>query len=214
MFGFVGWMRILEIPSDWLKPTCVHVLPASVLLVDAVAGHDVAADAGLAHADEDDVGIALAHGDGADGSALDLAIRDGRPVVATVGRLPESAARRAEIRFIRAANDAADGDGATAAVGTDVAPLESAAERGVEDDWCERAHSSSLSGARSSGHGRKGNERGNGQAAQREHWTGGRGSHESRGAKRWRAISSEATIQPATGGRHLNGESLPRRRNL
>src|ERR1700743_567338 len=30
MFGAVGWMRILEIASEFLNPTCVQVLPASV----------------------------------------------------------------------------------------------------------------------------------------------------------------------------------------
>jgi hypothetical protein len=31
MSGFVGWIRIFEIPCDSAKPTCVHVFPASVL---------------------------------------------------------------------------------------------------------------------------------------------------------------------------------------
>src|SRR5262245_14512563 len=30
MSGFVGWIRILEIACEPAKPTCVHVLPASV----------------------------------------------------------------------------------------------------------------------------------------------------------------------------------------
>src|SRR6478609_844309 len=30
MFGSVGWMRIFEIASEFLKPTCFHVLPASL----------------------------------------------------------------------------------------------------------------------------------------------------------------------------------------
>ena len=47
--------------------------------VDAVARHDVAADARLAHADVDDVGVRVGHGDGADRRALDLAVGDRRP---------------------------------------------------------------------------------------------------------------------------------------
>src|SRR5262249_33941862 len=30
MSGLVGWIRIFEIASEFWKPTCVHVLPASV----------------------------------------------------------------------------------------------------------------------------------------------------------------------------------------
>src|SRR5262249_51299301 len=57
--------------------------------VDAVAGHDVAADARLAHADEDDVGARFGDGDGADRGAANLAVGHRRPLRAAVGRLPE-----------------------------------------------------------------------------------------------------------------------------
>ena len=61
-------------------------------LVDAVARHDVAADARLAHADEDDVGVRLGDRDRADRRAVDLAVGDRRPRAAAVGRLPQAAA--------------------------------------------------------------------------------------------------------------------------
>src|SRR5439155_1638481 len=46
-------------------------------LVDAVARHDVTADARLARADEDDVGLRFRDGDGADRRAPDLAVGHG-----------------------------------------------------------------------------------------------------------------------------------------
>src|SRR5439155_26882660 len=91
--------------------------------IDAVAGHDVAADAGLAHADVHDVGARLAHGHGADRRALDLAVGDWRPRLAAVRRLPQSAAHRAEIRVLRTSAHAAHGDRASAAIGADRAPF-------------------------------------------------------------------------------------------
>ena len=105
MSGLVGWMRIFEIAStvSLPKPMCVHVLPASVDLYIAVARHDVAADARLAHADEDDVGVRLRDGDGADRRALDLAVGHRRPVLAAVGGLPQAAADGAEVRLLRPA---------------------------------------------------------------------------------------------------------------
>jgi hypothetical protein len=47
-------------------------------LVDAVARHDVAADARLAHADVDEVRVRLRDGDRADRRALDLTVGDRR----------------------------------------------------------------------------------------------------------------------------------------
>ena len=97
MSGLVGWMRILEMASTLAKPTFAQVLPASVGLVDAVAGHDVAADARLAHADVHDVGIRLRDSYGADRGAADLAVGDRRPGVAGIDSLPQPAADRAEV---------------------------------------------------------------------------------------------------------------------
>ena len=57
-------------------------------LVDAVAGHDIAADARLAHADVNDVGVRLGDRDGANRRAGNLAVRDRRPVVAGVSGFP------------------------------------------------------------------------------------------------------------------------------
>ena len=90
--------------------------------VDAVAGQDVAADAGFAGADEDEVGVGFGHRDRADRGRGDLEVGDGVPVLAAVGGLPEAAAGGAEIGFEGAARYAGGGDGAAAAVGAQVAP--------------------------------------------------------------------------------------------
>ena len=92
-------------------------------LVDAVARLDVAADARLAHADEDDVGIGFGDGDGADRRALDLAVGDGRPALAAVGRLPQPAADGAEVRLVLPSFHAGYGDRPAAARRADAAPL-------------------------------------------------------------------------------------------
>ncbi len=100
-------------------------------LVHPIAGHDVAANAGLAHPDIHDVGIGFAHRDRADRCASDLSVSHRSPVLAAVGRLPQSAADRAEVRLLRTALHPAHGDGTAAAVGADVPPAVGAKQRGV-----------------------------------------------------------------------------------
>ena len=90
--------------------------------VDAIARHDVAANRGLAHADEHEVRLRLTHRDGAHRCAPDLPIRHGLPGFSAVDRLPEPAAGRPEIRLVGATLHAAGRDGTTAAIGADVAP--------------------------------------------------------------------------------------------
>ena len=79
MSGLVGWMRIFEIASESREADVRPGLAGVGRLVDAVARHDVAADARLAHADVDDVGVRFGDGDGADRRARDLAVGDRRP---------------------------------------------------------------------------------------------------------------------------------------
>ena len=92
--------------------------------VDAVALHDVAADARLAHTDEHDVGIALGDRDGADRRAFDLAVGHRIPRLAAVGRLPQSAADRPEVVLVNADRAARGRDRTAAAHGADAAPLQ------------------------------------------------------------------------------------------
>ena len=106
------------------SPMCVHVLPASVGLVDAVALHDVAAQLHLAHADVDDVGIRLGDRDSADRRAADLSVGDRLPRDAAVSGLPETAADRAEVVLVRTTRTSGGGDRSPAAIGSDVSPLQ------------------------------------------------------------------------------------------
>ena len=102
--------------------------------VDAVAGEDVAANAGLAGADEDEVGVGFGDRDRADRGRGDLEVGDGVPVFAAVGGLPEAAAGGAEVGLLGAAFDTAGRDGAAAAIGAEVAPCVGGEEGGGEGD--------------------------------------------------------------------------------
>ena len=121
--------------GDAVRVAEPDVLPGGARVaaaVDAVAGQDVAADAGLAGADEDEVGVGFGHRDGADRGRGDLEVGDGVPVLAAVGGLPEAAAGGAEVGFLGAAGHAAGGDGAAAAVWAEVAPGVGGEEGGGE----------------------------------------------------------------------------------
>ena len=120
-------MRIFEIASEFVEADVRPGLAGVGRLVDAVARHDVAADARLAHADVDDVGVRFGDGDRADRRARDLAVGDRRPVRAAVGRLPEAAAgRRRSTPPSAGPCTPDDRDRAAAAIGADAAPLEGA----------------------------------------------------------------------------------------
>ena len=121
--------------GDAVRVAEPDVLPGGARVaaaVDAVAGQDVAADAGFAGADEDEVGVGFGHRDRADRGRGDLEVGDGAPVLAAVGGLPEAAAGRAEVGFLGAAGHAGGGDGAAAAIGAEVAPGVGGEEGGVE----------------------------------------------------------------------------------
>ena len=110
------------------------VLPGISGAIHTVAGHDVAADRRLAHADVHEVGVRLTHRDRAHRCRPDLTVRDGEPGVAAVHRLPKAAAGGTEVRFVASADHAGRRDRAAAAVGPDVAPPETRQERRVEGD--------------------------------------------------------------------------------
>ena len=123
--------------GDAVRLAEADVLPGLTAVaapVHAVAGQDVAADAGLAGADEDEIGVGLADRDRADRRSGDLEVGDGIPVLTAVRRLPEAAAGGAEVGLPGSALDAADRDGAAAAVGTEVAPGVAGHEGRVEGD--------------------------------------------------------------------------------
>ena len=116
------------------EPDVLPGLAGVAAAVHAVARQDVAADARLAGADEHEVRVRLADRNRTHRRRRDLEVGDGVPVVAAVGRLPEAAAGRAEVGLVRPALDAADRDGAAAAVGAQVAPGVAGEEGGVEND--------------------------------------------------------------------------------
>ena len=101
-------------------------------LIQAVAGQDVAADARLAHPEEDDVGVRFGHGDRADRRALDLTVGDGCPRLAAVDRLPQPAADRARVRDLRLPLDPTHRQRASGARRSEAAPLEGLQDRRVD----------------------------------------------------------------------------------
>src|ERR1019366_7390512 len=105
------------------------------------------ADAGLARADVEDVGIRRRDRDRAD-RADGLAVENRPPVRAAVGGLPHAPGDRAEVEDLRLAGDAGHGEHAPAAEGTDEAPLQGAGggnvgggRRGEEDEESKYAAS-------------------------------------------------------------------------
>ena len=123
--------------GDVLRLAEADVLPRLARVgrfVDAVAGLDVAANARLARADEDDVRIRFRHGDRADRRTRDLAVGHRRPRLAAVRGLPQAAASGAEIAFLRPLQGTGHRQRAAAAVGADAAPLIGGHQRGIDTD--------------------------------------------------------------------------------
>jgi hypothetical protein len=96
----IGWMNAHARDRVGVRES--HVRPGLACVarfVDAVARHDVAANARFTHADEDDVRIRVGHGHGPNRGAFDVPIGHRQPVLAAVNRLPQAAANGAEVRF-------------------------------------------------------------------------------------------------------------------
>ena len=108
--------------------------------VDAVALHDVAADARLPHSNEDDVRVCFGNGDGADRRALELPVRHRIPGLSTVGRLPESATDGAEVILVNP-RAAGGGDRPASSHRADVAPLQRFEECGIGSGRLRRGKS-------------------------------------------------------------------------
>ena len=92
--------------------------------VDAIAVGDVAADGALAGAGVYHIGIGSRDGERANGGGVEEAVRDVAPVEAAIGGLPDAASASAHVKGHFVLGVAGDGDHASAAMGTDAAPLQ------------------------------------------------------------------------------------------
>ena len=92
--------------------------------VDAVAVRDVHADARLAGAGVDDVGIGVGNRDRAHRGGPEVVVRDVLPVGAAVGGLPDAAGTAAEVERLRLRGIPGHRHHAAAAVRPDAAPLD------------------------------------------------------------------------------------------
>ena len=127
--GHVNEVWVVGMDADAGDVTGVleaEVLPGRAGVVGAVyavAVGEVDADACLAHAGVNDVGVGLGYGDRAHGGGVEVAVGDVLPVRAAVGGLPDPAADRAEVEDARVDWVTGDGDDAPGTVGPDAAPL-------------------------------------------------------------------------------------------
>jgi hypothetical protein len=127
--GDVDDVRIARVDADLRdrvrlgEPNVRPGLAGVDRLVDAIPLHDVPADAGLAHAGVDDVGVGLRDRQRADGAGAKLAVGDGIPGGPAVEGLPDTPTHRAEVVLEGPRRAAGDGDRTAAAIGADGTPL-------------------------------------------------------------------------------------------
>src|SRR5437867_11649617 len=96
----------VSVPESHVSPRLARV----GRFIHAVALHDVAAEFGLAHADENNIGVGFAHGDSSNRGALDLPVGNRLPGEAAIVGLPQAAAGGAEVVFERSGSAAGAGD--------------------------------------------------------------------------------------------------------
>ena len=106
------------------EPDVLPARPAVGRLVDAVAVRDVAADRLLARAHVEDVRVRFRYRDRADRARLEVLVGNDLPVRAAVRRLPDAAARRAEVIDQRLMAHAGHRRDASAAVRADASEFE------------------------------------------------------------------------------------------
>jgi hypothetical protein len=139
--GDVDEVRIIRMHADAPDVAGVaepHVGPAAAGVggaVHAVAVRHVAANARLAGAGVDHVGIGGRDGHRADGGRLEEAVGDVLPVGAAVGRLPDAARAGAEVEDHGLDGIAGDGHRPAAAVGAHETPLKRVEETGIDAHW-------------------------------------------------------------------------------
>ena len=99
--------------------------------IHTVTGQDVASNAGLAHANEQQLGQAFTHRDRADGGRRDLEVGDREPVFAMIFSLPQAASGCTEVGHVGLTDHTSNGDRATPPVRPEVSPREAGHELGV-----------------------------------------------------------------------------------
>ena len=127
-----GILRVDGDPADLSRVGEADVLPRAAgidRLVDAVAVREVAAEAGLAHADVDHARVRRRDRDGADRAGLHVAVGDRAPGDAAIVGLPDAAAGGAHVVDVRLTGNAGHRGDAAAAVRTDAAPAERLEQR-------------------------------------------------------------------------------------
>src|SRR5581483_8141692 len=121
----VGIARVHDDAGDVARVVEADVRPGLTGVhgfIHPVAEGDVAANAGFAGADVDDVGIGRRHGNAADGRDR-LLIEERNPGDAGVGGFPDAAGDRAEIIRVGIAGNAGDREDATATEWSDETPF-------------------------------------------------------------------------------------------
>ena len=105
-----------------LQPDMLPGLARVERAVDAVAVAEVPPDARLAHAHEDDIGIALCDRDGTDRPRPERTVRNIPPGHAAIGSLPDAAACTSEVEGHGLTDDARTCDASPAACRSDIPP--------------------------------------------------------------------------------------------
>src|SRR5579875_847175 len=131
----VGIVRMDAYLGDVTRVRQAEVRPGLTCVgrfIDAVAMRDVAANGCLAHANVDDVRVRGGDGYRANRGAFEKAIGDVFPDQAAIDGFPDTAARRAEIKYLRVLRVSADGDDAATAERTDQPPF-----KRIEQVWID-----------------------------------------------------------------------------
>ncbi len=120
--------RVHDQPTDGMRVAKSGKLPrlAGVdRFVHPVSAHDVAADASFSGANIDDVGIGFGNGQRTDGrGSILLLVKERLPIEPAIGSFPYAARNASEIIGVVLADDAGDGENASAAKRSDEAIVE------------------------------------------------------------------------------------------
>src|SRR5262249_44398622 len=136
--GGIDMIRVARMDpdtSDQARLSQANVLPGLASVGRAINAHtlgDVAAGAGRAGADIDDVRIGIGHRDRSDRASLELAVRDVVPAIAAIGSLPDAATRRTEVIDHRLRRHTRDCRDAPTAAESERAVLETLEQRRID----------------------------------------------------------------------------------